>query len=151
MEKNNGENKATLKDFIKVIRMLLIVVIVIAFVVGSIKSKNRNKQLDQVASYVSKAFGGDVEYKKNSNRMIVTVSIANNEEQLLELSKKALVYLAPLGENELLDLLSVRAYYGGNVERSQFYDVKFKDLGRVDWETITNFDQFLNTLSALNN
>ena len=74
----------------------------------------------------------------------------NNENELYELTSEALPKLAPIGEHDVVNLLSVRTYYGGNKDDFQMYDIKFININKINWDEINNFDDFLSKINMLN-
>lgn len=127
--------------------MYLCIIISLFVAVLTIYNKNSEKKAIEAATrIVGKAFIASSEHPKNSNRIIVEKYL-RDEKELLSITKEALPLLTTIGDYDVMELLSVRAYYGENKDNPQFYDVKFKDIKKIRWEMIRNFDDFLNEIN----
>jgi hypothetical protein len=139
----------TVKTSNKIFKGLIFMIIVILILGLALYAYNKSKEkqaIELIENTASKVFNASVEYSKNSNRIIVEKYL-ENEKELYELTKTSLPKLSPIGDYDIVDLLSVRAYYGESKDDFQFYDIAFKDINKIRWETIKNFDDFLNEIS----
>lgn len=126
---------------------VLVVVFIVASIAGiAINQYNKsveNKAIDTVLAAIATAFEASAKYESGSDRIIVEIYDLKNENELYELTSKALPIISPIGEYNVVELLSVRTYYEGNKDDYQFYDIKFKDIGKIEWAKIHNFNDFL--------
>jgi hypothetical protein len=135
----------------KVFKMLVAIIIVcgaLAIILNAYNKHTINKAINAVVEATEEAFNTRADYSKGSNRIIVKIYNLENEEELFNLTKDALPLLSPIGEYDIVNLLSVRTYYKGNKDDFQFYDVKFKDINKIEWDKINNFDDFLTYLNV---
>lgn len=123
-----------------------IIVLVLTLIITMYNKNTEKKAIENVILLVSHAFGTSAKHPSNSNRIIVEKYL-KNERELLDISREALPLLTPVGDYDVLELLSVRAYYEEDKDNPQFYDIKFKDIKKIRWETIRIFDDFLNELN----
>lgn len=129
----------------KILTYFSLIILLLAVVLTMYNRNTEKKAIENATILVSKAFMASTEHPKNSNRIIVEKYL-KDEKELLDITKTALPLLAPIGEYNVVDLLSVRAYYGENKNNPQFYDIKFKDINKIRWEIVRDFDDFLNEL-----
>lgn len=143
MSKTNASNKLQ-----KLLIYFGVFVLVIAIGLNMYNKNTEKRAIENATTLVSQAFSASAEHPEKSNRIIVEKYL-RNERELLDTTKEALPLLTPIGDYEVVELLSVRAYYGENKDNPQFYDIKFKDIKRIRWEIIQNFDDFLNEINRL--
>lgn len=129
---------------------LVILFVVISVIAGGLFIYNNNtkkKAIEAATIAAESAFHARAEYSKGSNRIIVEKYI-KDEDSLYLLTKEALPKLSIIGDYDVIELLSVRAYYGDTKDNPQYYDIKFKDIKRLNWDEIDNFDDFLTYLNV---
>ena len=129
---------------------LVILFVVISVISGVLFIHNKNTKKKAVGAAivaVESVFSARAEYSEGTNRIIVEKYI-KGEESLFYLTKEALPKLSIIGDYDVIELLSVRAYYGETKDNPQYYDIKFKDIKRLNWDEINNFDDFLTYLNV---
>lgn len=126
-----------------------VVIFIVAIVLTAYNKNTEKKAIESASRFVGELFEAKTEYSKASNRLIVEKYV-KDEKELYEVTKKVLPFLSSVGEYDVINLLSMRAYYGDNKNDPQFYDIKFKDIHKIRWEMIRNFDDFLNQIGKFN-
>lgn len=135
----------------KLFRTLVTIFMILFVVVSGLTIYNSNtkkKAIQTATATVGEAFQANVEYSKALNRIIVKKHF-NNESELYELTQDVLPKLSIIGEYDIVDLLSFRGYYKDTKEDFQFYDIKFKDISKLNWNEINNFEDFLSYLNIV--
>ena len=131
---------------------ILVIFCLVALVTGSVLKMYNNytekKAISNAIASVDNAFKGNSKYHKKTNRIVIEKSL-KNEEELYNLTKEALPKLSSIGNYGVVYLLSVRVYYNGNKEDFQYYDIKFRDISKLNWNNINNFNDFLNYINVL--
>ena len=126
------------------------IIILIAAIGLTSYNKNIEKEaIENATMLVGETFKAKAEYEKYSNRIIVEKYI-KDEEELFKITKQSFPFLTQIGEYDVVNLLSMRGYYGENKSNPQFYDIKFKNIDKIKWEKIRNFDDFLNEINKYN-
>lgn len=146
MEKGKKSNK--------IFKMLVIIFIVLGVIAMALNFYNKSiekKTIKASVEAVETLYNGKAEYSKGMKRIIVGINNVEDEKELYELTRKVLPQLAVIGDIDYIELLSVRCYYNGDKNNPQFYDVKFKDINRIEWDKIYNFDDFLTYLNFITN
>lgn len=143
----DSDTKRT-KGIFKTLVIVVIIIGVMAFVLNIYNRYSINKAINAAVSAVEVVFNGKAEYSKGSDRIIVEIYNLEDEKELFDLTKEALPLLSSIGEYDIVTLLSTRAYYKGNKNNFQFYDIRFKDIDRIEWDKTNNFDDFLTYLNV---
>ncbi len=123
---------------------IMVLIVLLIGVVGLTMYNNNTKKkaVEYAITAVEEAFHTGAKYSAGSSRIIVEKYI-EDEESLYQLTKEALPKLSIIGDYDVVELLSVRAYYGETKNNPQFYDIKFRDINKLEWGEISNFDDFL--------
>lgn len=132
----------------RLFKILGIVIIILLFLVIGLRKYNSYKSNEAIkiaVEAVGVAFNASTEYAKETNRIIVKKYV-KDEEELLNVTKKALPMLSAIGDYDIIELLSVRGYYDEDRNDFQFYDIYFSDIKKLEWDKINSFDDFLNQL-----
>ena len=133
-------------------KKIIMVFVIILIVAGGLTLYNKNtekKAIETAVDGIGEIFQAHTEYSKKSNRVIVE-KFLKNEEELYQLIKSQLPKLSIISDYEIIRLLSFRAYYGDTKEDFQFFDIEFKDINKIGWDKINNFNDFLSYLNRLN-
>lgn len=101
------------------------------------------KTIEKSLSLVKSTLKSNTEYIKESNRIIAEIYHIKNERELFILLKSGLPRFSEIGENNIINSLSIRVYYNGDKNNFQYYDIKFNDIRKIDWEKVDNFEKLL--------
>lgn len=140
--------KKTSNKIYKSLVVFCLVVLAVGVALKIYNNYTEKKAVNNAISTTENAFNRNVKYHRGTGRIVVELNV-KNEGELFKVTKNALPHLVSLNYGDIVKLLSVRTYYNGDKNNVQHYDIYFKDIGRLNWDKINNFNDFLNYINAL--
>lgn len=106
------------------------------------------KAIETSLNLVGSSLKASTDYKKGSGRIIANIYHIKNESELFNLLKNSFPRFEKVGEQNIINILSIRVYYNGDKDNFQFYDIKFNDIKKIDWEKIDSFEKLISFSNA---